>query len=350
MKIKESIKVLAVAVSLALTMNVAGQEPSQTSSVQPEANYVFRGRIDDSSIKSVGIFKMDDNTFLGRFEVVDGGYVFAGHVEEPTEICVVAESQNTIGRYVIEPGNITALNHFLAYGSNLNNTFTSLVDTLMTLGNMVRRQTMTMDEYSVRHKSLVNEVYDRHTNDIIGARIIEMCVESPSDKLSMYRRGGDVVKKSMTLVPYVASWEKADATSEGHMVVDFEVEYNGKVQKLSDYVGRGKYVLVDFWASWCGPCKAEIPNIINVYNKYKGDKFEVVGVAVWDKPADTKRAVESLQIPYPQILNSQKIATDAYSISGVPQIILFAPDGTIVKRDLRGASIEKVVKQLLDEQ
>lgn len=143
------------------------------------------------------------------------------------------------------------------------------------------------------------------------------------------------------------SIERMKTTAEGMMFTDFEVEYDGKMQKLSDYVGKGKYVLVDFWASWCGPCREEIPNLINVYNKYKGDKFEVLGVATWDDPNDTKNAIEKLGIPYPQIMNAQRIGSDAYGIMGIPEIILFAPDGTIAKRGLRGEEIEIAVNKAL---
>lgn len=108
-----------------------------------------------------------------------------------------------------------------------------------------------------------------------------------------------------------------------------------------------KPIVLDFWASWCGPCRAEIPNLIKVYNQYKGEKFEVLGVATWDKPEDTKKAIEQMGIPYPQMLNAQKAGSDAYGISGIPQIILFGPDGKIVKRNLRGEAIEKTVAELL---
>lgn len=143
--------------------------------------------------------------------------------------------------------------------------------------------------------------------------------------------------------------ESASKTACGQMFTDFEAEYDGKIQKLSDYVGRGKYVLVDFWASWCGPCRAEIPNLIKVYNQYKGDRFEVLGVATWDKPEDTLKAIGQMGIPYPQIINAQQAGSKAYGITGIPQIILFGPDGTILKRDLRGEDVNAAVEDVLKQ-
>ncbi|MBR6974619.1 MAG: TlpA family protein disulfide reductase [Bacteroidaceae bacterium] len=154
-------------------------------------------------------------------------------------------------------------------------------------------------------------------------------------------------KKDEKIQEAKKEWLLQLATGEGKMFKDFEAEYQGKVTKLSDYVGKGKYVLVDFWASWCGPCRAEIPNLIKVYNQYKGEKFEVLGVATWDEPKDTEKAIKELKIPYPQIMNAQRAGSDAYGITGIPQIILFGPDGKIVKRNLRGAALEKTVAEVL---
>ena len=125
------------------------------------------------------------------------------------------------------------------------------------------------------------------------------------------------------------------------MFKDFAVEYDGKTTRLSDYVGRGRYVLADFWASWCGPCRQEIPNLIALYEKYKDKEFLVLGVAVQDKTEASLKAIEEMQIPYPQILNTQRIATDLYGIDAIPEIILFSPDGTILARGLRGEDLEK---------
>ncbi len=132
-------------------------------------------------------------------------------------------------------------------------------------------------------------------------------------------------------------------TAEGRMFTDFEV--NGV--KFSDFVGKGKYILVDFWASWCGPCKREIPNIISVYEKYKGPDFDVLSVAVWDKPEDTAAAAEEHGVVWNQIVDAQSVPTRLYGIDGIPHIMLIGPDGTILKRNLRGAGIEKAVAEAL---
>ena len=138
-------------------------------------------------------------------------------------------------------------------------------------------------------------------------------------------------------------------TAEGKMFVDFEGQtMDGKAVKLSDYVGKGKYVLADFWASWCGPCRAEIPNLIKVSKKYSGKNFMVLGVDVWDKAEDFKQAVDELKINYEQMTTGQNNeATQLYGIQGIPHIILFAPDGTILKRGLRGEAITEAVKEAL---
>ena len=146
-----------------------------------------------------------------------------------------------------------------------------------------------------------------------------------------------------------SSLEELANTAEGRMFADFKGEtVDGKPVSFSDYVGKGKWILVDFWASWCGPCKAELPNILAVYDKYAGKDFTVIGVPVWDERADTDVAIEELGIKYEQIfVGDDHTPTDVYGINGIPHIILFAPDGTVAKRNLRGARIEEAVKEAL---
>ena len=147
------------------------------------------------------------------------------------------------------------------------------------------------------------------------------------------------------------------ATSEGKPFVDFTVNsVVGQTRsvppqpkyaevKLSDYVGKGKYILLDFWSPWCGPCRREMPNIKAVYDKYKGDKFDVVSIAVWERePVDvTIETAAKLGMDWNQINNGGREPAELYGVEGIPHLILFGPDGTILKRGFHGAEIEEVV-------
>ena len=137
-------------------------------------------------------------------------------------------------------------------------------------------------------------------------------------------------------------------TAEGKMFKDFTVEdSDGKTVKFSDYVGKGRYVLVDFWASWCGPCKAEIPNIKAIYDEYHKKGLDVLSVAVWDRPEATKDTAKVYGVNWSQIINAGQVPTELYGIEGIPHIILFGPDGTILKRNLRGEEIGKEISKYI---
>jgi len=132
--------------------------------------------------------------------------------------------------------------------------------------------------------------------------------------------------------------------------LDFTVPNGGEDRsdvKFSDYIGKGKYVLVDFWASWCGPCQREIPIIKDVYEQYAGEDFDVLSVAVWDKRKDTEKAAAEHGIVWSQIYDAQSIPTELYGIKGIPEIMLFGPDGKLLEKGLRGSKIEQTVFKYL---
>ena len=143
-------------------------------------------------------------------------------------------------------------------------------------------------------------------------------------------------------------------TAESKPFVDFAGKTpDGADIKLSDIVGQGRWVLTDFWASWCGPCMREIPNIKKTHNTLSGDKFTVLGVAVWDgdNSASVKKMAE-MEMTWPQIfVGDDHNPTDLYGITGIPTMILFAPDGTIYKRGegLRGEKMMETVRDIINQ-
>ena len=132
----------------------------------------------------------------------------------------------------------------------------------------------------------------------------------------------------------------------GQEAPDFELATpEGKRIKLSDL--RGKYVLVDFWASWCGPCRKEIPNIKKVYSDFKDKGLQVVGVSIDRSEKPWRKALEEEQMEYLQLLDSENITSKLYNYNGIPFIILISPEGIILNKGLRGEIIRETISKYL---
>ena len=136
----------------------------------------------------------------------------------------------------------------------------------------------------------------------------------------------------------------------GKQFTDLEMaDPDGKMHKISELVGDGKWVLVDFWASWCGPCRAEMPNVLDAYSKYHAKGFEVVGVSFDQKKEPWLKAIDQLQMPWLQISDLKGwncAAAPAYKIDAIPDNILIDPQGKIIGRGLRGKPLQNRLKNI----
>ena len=173
--------------------------------------------------------------------------------------------------------------------------------------------------------------------------------------------------KDSSFVAYLKENVKASlGTAVGKAFTDFSVEHvigvdaKGEpiyeTRHLSDYVGKGKVFLVDFWSPWCPPCKAELPNVKSVWEKYHGDKFDVLSVAVWEESRgmswrNTIDTAAVYGIQWNQINNGHQEPATLYGIQGIPHMVLFDAEGKIIARGdaLRGEKLDPAVAAALAE-
>ena len=209
------------------------------------------------------------------------------------------------------------------------------------------------DELYAKIKPLAETDLKEHPNDAIGLialqNLLGMEDVNVAKAEALLQQAGDRLRAEESITKMVARLRRVEATQAGAQFVDFEgVDDANKAVRLSDYVGKGHYVLVDFWASWCGPCRREIAHLKKVRDAYTDKGLVILGTVVWDEMEDHLKAMKELEITWPQIFNKTE-ATELYGIAGIPQIILFDPAGKIVARDLRGEEINKLLDKALQD-
>jgi len=142
-----------------------------------------------------------------------------------------------------------------------------------------------------------------------------------------------------------------DATEIGKMYTDFTMpDPDGKSVSISEVIKKNKLTLVDFWASWCVPCRQEMPNVVEAYNRYHAKGFEIVGVSLDSNREAWLKGIKSFQMPWPQMSDLKGWKSEGaqlYNVKGIPANVLINNKGEIVARDLRGLTLINRVGELL---
>lgn len=231
----------------------------------------------------------------------------------------------------------------------LNDRYTSNKGNSDSLSLIEKEMIRMSDLYTAKHEELVRAVYEENKDNVIGLLAFSsMSFPSDSAFMSAYESAGKAVKADAKLSEKYKSIENAVATSTGKPFSgDFAIsDGEGGSLNPADYYGKGKYLLVDFWASWCLPCRAAMPHLAEMSKKY-ADILNVVSIGVWENAkADNDKAAKEVGISWPHIYDADSLTVKKYSLQGVPTLMLVDPEGTILVRTYNHEDIQKALSEL----
>lgn len=314
------------------------------SVVLKNGKFSFKGETDTAQI-AVVTFDLDDN--IGGCEL---------YLENGT-INVYLDIEKGYQRVEGTPNN-DAFQKFIDESQPLDDEASEIQDkiriTLASQGDCSGLYDQ-MDDLQERFKSMLANDIVANANLYYGYRQLmdNYSMFDPEDVMEMLEKlaptfGGDLAFGQLT-----AMIRSQLSVSLGHEYLDFEVALLDKKgtfdtkAKLSDYVGKNKITLLDFWASWCTPCMNEVPNLKAAYNKFKSKGFEIVSVSVDEDTEAWQNAIKVNAMNWVQMWNGDDVANSPandYSVTAIPCTFLIDADGTIIGRNLRGNELEKALE------
>ena len=340
-------------------------------------NYTVNGSFTENGRKIYLIDQLTE-TAIDSAVVSDGKFSFTGTAAQDALLAVQAENKNWMTQFFNDGTPVTInVNDSTLKGSPLNERLARLEVEMdlpqrhlnamiagLTDEEILARADEFIEAVNKRNSeqlAFANRVFQEERNSLIpvafsGYYFLDNGVEAYDElvKEGVVFANHPYLKKTRDDVEALLKPEDSPKTAfVGQSYTDMEMaDPDGKMHKISELVGDGKYVLVDFWASWCAPCRAEMPHVLEAYNQFHSKGFEVIGISFDENKEAWVKAIDQLEMPWLQISDLKGFncaAASIYQVDAIPDNILIDPQGKIIDRGLRGKALLSRLQELIGE-